>query len=202
MQEMVLTSPKSAHKSMKDQCESVSSYIVDYLWDQPAIYCGTYKKYNEGSLFGAWLDLRTFDSYEEFIDVCKQLHADEEDPELMFQDYQCFPEEWYSESCMDEEVFDKIIAFIQMDDDKQKAFKAYVSATGDDSISDFEDSYEGGWGSCQFISIRRRLQGVCSARTTSSRMATSSADKGGSRTRQSPRSGSPSFYCNQEIYSP
>lgn len=30
-----------------------------------------------------------------------------------------------------------------MDDDKQKAFKAYVSATGDDSISDFEDCYEG-----------------------------------------------------------
>lgn len=50
---MVLTSPKSAHKSMKEQFESVSSYIVDYLWDQPAIYCGTYKKYNEGSLFGA-----------------------------------------------------------------------------------------------------------------------------------------------------
>ena len=38
---------------MKEQFESVSSYIVDYLWDQPAIYCGTYKKYNEGSLFGA-----------------------------------------------------------------------------------------------------------------------------------------------------
>lgn len=28
---MVLTSPKSAHKSMKEQFESVSSYIVDYL---------------------------------------------------------------------------------------------------------------------------------------------------------------------------
>lgn len=52
----------------------------------------------------------------------------------MFQDYQCFPAEWYSESCMDKEVFDKIIAFIQMDDDKQKAFKAYVSATGDDAF--------------------------------------------------------------------
>lgn len=82
---MVLTSPKSAHKSMKEQFESVSSYIVDYLWDQPAIYCGTYKKYNEGSLFGAWLDLRTFDSYEEFIDVCKQLHADERIRSLCFR---------------------------------------------------------------------------------------------------------------------
>ncbi|MDY5685126.1 MAG: antirestriction protein ArdA [Prevotella sp.] len=45
--------------------ESVSGYTVEYLWDQPAIYCGTYKKYNEGSLFGAWLDLRTFDSYDD-----------------------------------------------------------------------------------------------------------------------------------------
>ena len=123
--------------------ESVSGYTVEYLWDQPAIYCGTYKKYNEGSLFGAWLDLRTFDSYDEFIDVCTQLHADEEDPEFMFQDYQCFPEYWYSESCMDEDTFDKIIAFVQMDDDRQKAFKAYVSATGNDSISAFEEDYEG-----------------------------------------------------------
>ncbi len=143
MEEKVLTSPQSAHKSLTEQLESVSGYTVDYLWDQPAIYCGTYKKYNEGSLFGAWLDLRTFDSYDEFIDVCTQLHADEEDPEFMFQDYQCFPEYWYSESGMGEEVFNKIIAFLNLDDDRQKAFKAYVSATGNDSISDFEEDYEG-----------------------------------------------------------
>ena len=143
MEEKVLTSPQSAHKSLTEQLESISGYTVDNLWDQPAIYCGTYKKYNEGSLFGAWLDLRTFDSYDEFIDVCTQLHADEEDPEFMFQDYQCFPEYWYSESCMGEEVFDKIIAFLQLEDDRLKAFKAYVSATGNDSISAFEEDYEG-----------------------------------------------------------
>ena len=62
---MNLTSPVSAHKSLAEQLESVSGYTVEYLWDQPAIYCGTYKKYNEGSLFGAWLDLRTFDSYDD-----------------------------------------------------------------------------------------------------------------------------------------
>lgn len=143
MQEMILKSPKSAHKSLREQVESISAYVVDNLWDQPAVYCGTYGKYNEGSLFGAWLDLRMFDSYEEFIEVCQQLHADEEDPEFMFQDYQCFPEDWYSESFMSEEVFDKIIAFIQMDDDRKKAFEAYVSATGNDSIEDFEEHYEG-----------------------------------------------------------
>ena len=28
--------------------------------------------------------------------------ADEEDPELMYQDYECFPSAWYSESGIDE----------------------------------------------------------------------------------------------------
>ena len=140
---MVLTSPKSAHKSLKEQVESISRYVVDNLWDQPAVYCGTYGKYNEGSLFGAWLDLRMFDSYDEFIEVCQQLHADEEDPEFMFQDYQCFPEYWYSECELNEEVFDKIKAFILLDDDRKKAFEAYVSATDNDSIEDFEERYEG-----------------------------------------------------------
>lgn len=137
------TNVSTSAKSLKEQVESVSGYTVDYLWDQPAIYCGTYGKYNEGSLFGAWLDLRTFDSYDEFIEVCNQLHADEEDPELMFQDYQCFPEQWYSESYMDEATFDKIKAYIDMEDDRKKAYNAYVSATGNDSISDFEEDYEG-----------------------------------------------------------
>ena len=57
----------------------------------PSVYCGTYRKYNEGSIFGAWLDISKFSDYDEFIDVCRQLHADEEDPELMFQDYEGFP---------------------------------------------------------------------------------------------------------------
>ena len=44
---------------------------------------------------------------------------------------------------MDEATFDKIKAYIDMEDDRQKAYNAYVSATGNDSISDFEEDYEG-----------------------------------------------------------
>lgn len=33
-----------------------------------------------------------FNSYDDFIDFCKAIHADEEDPELMAQDYEGFPE--------------------------------------------------------------------------------------------------------------
>ena len=53
-----------------------------------SVYVGTYAKYNSGSLKGEWLDLDNYDSYDEFKDACNSLHADEEDPELMFQDWE------------------------------------------------------------------------------------------------------------------
>ena len=57
---------------------------------EPSIYCGTYGKYNDGNLCGLWIDVSSFDDYDEFINFCKAIHADEDDPELMFQDYECF----------------------------------------------------------------------------------------------------------------
>jgi len=52
------------------------------------LYVGTYKKYNEGSLFGEWLDLDDYSDKDDFIEACLELHKDEDDPELMFQDYE------------------------------------------------------------------------------------------------------------------
>ena len=52
------------------------------------IYVGTYAKYNNGSIFGEWLNLGDFDNLEDFYNKCKEIHADEEDAEFMFQDYE------------------------------------------------------------------------------------------------------------------
>ena len=62
--------------------------------EKPAIYVGTYKKYNNGSIQGAWFDLTKFDCLEDFIEACEELHDDEDDPELMYQDFENFPKEW------------------------------------------------------------------------------------------------------------
>ena len=67
------------------------------------LYVGTYKKYNEGSIAGAWLDLDKFANADEFEAACRRLHSDERDPELMFQDVETDPgcdwqEGLYSES--------------------------------------------------------------------------------------------------------
>lgn len=87
-----------------------------------AVYCGTYKKYNEGSLNGGWLHLGRYQNGAAFLEACKKLHADESDPEFMYQDSEYLPDEFYSESCIYPEVFEVIQAIKQMNPDKQAAF--------------------------------------------------------------------------------
>ena len=57
----------------------------------PAVYVGTYHQYNGGSIFGKWFDLTDFDDEDEFYDACRALHAAEDDPEFMFQDWEGIP---------------------------------------------------------------------------------------------------------------
>jgi antirestriction protein len=74
--------------------------------DEPAIYVGTYYKYNCGSLRGEWVDLTIYSTKEEFYSHIQNLHADEDDPEFMFQDYENFPDCFYGESCLDDRLWD------------------------------------------------------------------------------------------------
>ena len=57
------------------------------------VYVGTYGKYNNGSLFGAWLNLSDYLDKEDFYEACRELHKDEEDAEFMFQDWENVPGE-------------------------------------------------------------------------------------------------------------
>jgi antirestriction protein len=126
---------------LEDAIQDHVSHLDD---DDPAVYCGTYAKYNEGSLRGLWVSLASFDDYDEFINFCKAIHADENDPELMFQDYQNFPRQYYSESCMDEEDFYKIYNYIQMCKlHGADAVDDYIDL--DKDLADFEEAYCGFW---------------------------------------------------------
>lgn len=62
------------------------------------LYVGTYGKYNNGSIDGEWLDLSDYNDSQEFLAACAELHKDEHDPEFMFQDFEGFPRDFYSES--------------------------------------------------------------------------------------------------------
>ncbi|VXB17759.1 Antirestriction protein (ArdA) [Chryseobacterium sp. 8AT] len=56
--------------------------------DTASIYCGTYAKYNNGSLYGKWLNLSDYSNYEKLLEIMRELHIDENDPEYHFQDYE------------------------------------------------------------------------------------------------------------------
>ena len=112
--------------------------------DHPRIYVGTYAKYNDGSIDGEWIDLSQFNTYDEFVDYCRELHKDEKDPEFMVQDYENFPRKWYHEGGLPtEEEFDKINDYYLMDDTEKDAYEAYVNYTDNDDIDDFHEAYQG-----------------------------------------------------------
>jgi len=107
----------------------------------PAVYVGTYHKYNCGSIFGKWFDLTDFDSPAEFYDACRTLHAGEDDPEFMFQDLEGIPSQFASESSID---WDFIAAYRQaVDEGSAAAFVAWAEYTGQCDFEAFEDAHCG-----------------------------------------------------------
>ena len=113
----------------------------------PSIYCGTYGKFSgEKYICGLWIDLTTFNDYDDFIEFCQAIHADEEDPELMAQDYEGFPRQWYNEGFMSEDDFDHILEYSDMcDKHGQEAVDDYMEFH--DELDNFEEAYCGEWDS-------------------------------------------------------
>jgi len=85
------------------------------------IYVGTYGKYTGGSIEGKWLDADDYGDKDEFYGACRELHADEHDPEFMFQDYEGIPDGMISESHVDSELWD----WLMLDDDDQELLQVY-----------------------------------------------------------------------------
>lgn len=101
------------------------------------LYCGTYRKYNNGSLYGMWIDLEQFTDAEDFFEVCDKLHDDEQFPEFMFMDFQGFPKEFYHESMNADDV-QKILDYLQLDEDEREMLDAYCECFGGDA-TEFEE---------------------------------------------------------------
>lgn len=124
----------------------------DITLSEAAIYVGTYKKYNEGSLFGKWLKLSDYTDQQDFFEACIKLHADEEDPELMFQDYENIPEQLIDECWISENLFDFLEALQELDDEQEPFlvwchYMSHNLATEDfENLKElFYDEYQGSY---------------------------------------------------------
>ena len=112
----------------------------------PALYVGTYEKYNNGSIYGAWLQLEDYADAEEFHKACAALHSDESDPEYMFQDYEHLPEFLYSESGN----VDLIYEWLSYDTMERGAIEAWLNDIcfePSDRWQNIIDSHHGVWDS-------------------------------------------------------
>lgn len=115
------------------------------------IYVGTYAKYNEGSIFGKWMDLSDYSDSEEFYNACRELHSDEKDPELMFQDWENIPSALIGESSLADNIFEIIETVGSLSETQQEAFGVWLNYSSSDIaleditdlISSFEDDYQG-----------------------------------------------------------
>jgi len=116
--------------------------MTDYS-DNPKLYCGTYGKYNNGSIAGKWMDMTEYEDAEEFFKACAELHKDEHDPEFMFQDFECFPENLYSESMGTKDV-EAIIEYAKLDEEQRELAADFAEATGESfgtyTIEQMEDA--------------------------------------------------------------
>ena len=91
------------------------------------VYVGTYAKYNGGSIFGAWLNISDYDSLEDFLEACRELHEDEYQPEFMFQDWENIPSELISECSIDGAIFE---IQDELNEDEEAPFLAWAEYHG------------------------------------------------------------------------
>ena len=105
------------------------------------VYVGTYARYNNGSLFGKWLDLSDYSDKDEFLEACRELHKDEQDPEYMFQDYENVPESLISESWLSGKFFELRDAIEKLSETQQEAFFVWCDHHNSD-ISEEDYAYE------------------------------------------------------------
>ena len=110
------------------------------MTDTARLYVGTYAKYNSGSIKGAWLDLENYSDRESFLEACAELHKDERDPELMFQDFEGFPRALYSESHVAPEIWD----WLELDEDDRELLSVYQDHVDDaGTIENARDAFAG-----------------------------------------------------------
>ena len=123
--------------------EAINLQELECERESPALYCGTYGKYNSGNLCGMWVNVSTFDSYEDFLNFCKAIHADENDPELMYQDFANIPDSLYHES-MGAEEFENILKYCDLCDDYSvSAVDDFLEWYSPEDLDEMHDSYVG-----------------------------------------------------------
>jgi antirestriction protein len=111
--------------------------------DAPSVYVGTYNKYNAGSIKGRWLTLTDYKDKQEFMADCHYIHRDDDDAELMFQDWEFVPAKYISEGHICETLWSE---YLSLDEDERDLLNMYRECVNQDgSLEDAQDAYYGAY---------------------------------------------------------
>ena len=128
-----------------------------YTGVSPAVYVGTFAKYNSGSIKGAWIKLDGH-TPETFHAACLELHKDEADPELMFQDFEGFPRAFYGESYLSTSLWE----WMDCNDSEQAIWEAFTECFGysfeETTLQQALDAYIGDYDSTEAFAEEYTLE--------------------------------------------
>lgn len=101
------------------------------------VFVSTFKKYAEGRIIGAWVEIG---SPLQFNTDIEKLHADEADPEYMYQDYKDVPRALRNESKIDSRIFE----YSDLSETDQDIVQTWWQENDESTeITDILDSYVG-----------------------------------------------------------
>ena len=92
------------------------------------------------------MNLTDYTDKDAFIEACRELHSDEEDPELMFQDWESTIDNMIGESWINDILFDIILEFKECE---IEALNIFLNETSNEYTDikklkdDFYDAYMG-----------------------------------------------------------
>ena len=121
--------------------------------NSPRVYIGTYRQYNNGSIFGKWFDLCDYADAEEFGEALQEYHKKEYkiygECEYMAQDWEFIP----SSLVNDGYIYNCVFEILQeLDEDRIEHFFKWCElqgvridedADGSDLVEQFEDAFIG-----------------------------------------------------------
>ena len=125
----------------------LADFKHDYRTGEPALYVGTYAKYNNGDLSGMWISIARCYDYEEFMKVCyfkayAELDEDEQRAYEAFLDLRCesdltvedFRENYCGEWNSEEEFAENLIEELGILDEVPEHLRRFfdVSAYSDE----------------------------------------------------------------------
>lgn len=105
------------------------------------VYVGTYRKYNNGSIAGAWISLAGCKDYDDFLAQCRKVHKDERDPEFMIQDTECMPDGLTCMESLDRDEFNDIKKAMYEQEEPQSAGVQIIENYSPKSFQVVGDTY-------------------------------------------------------------